>query len=128
MRSSPLMQSGLGGVLLVSATAALALAVAIALEPTATAAARQCGSVAVSSPNSGKRFRVRVRVRRGSASCRSARWTMRRYLQARCRASEGQKCGKRVGRYFCSYATLADAPRIASCSRGRVVIQAYEMR
>jgi hypothetical protein len=94
---------------------------ALAAFPAAAHADRRCGHVSLDDGAT-----VHVRVLRGAATCSTARFILRRYLDSTAPCA-GSSCVRRVRDCTCQTAGLHDFPRLASCTRPRRRIAAYSL-
>ena len=65
-----------------------------------------------------------VAVQRGAVGCATARGVLRRYFGSHARCG-GSSCLRRQRGWTCQTAPVSAFPRLASCRRGRSLVQAF---
>lgn len=81
---------------------------------------RGCGSLGIKSGG----MPVVATVERGATSCATAKKVLRSYLRSKAPCS-GSACVREHSGWTCASAKSADWPRVASCSKAKNVIVAY---
>jgi hypothetical protein len=108
-------------------TIAIAILATVTLIATAHAADarpldRTCDGV-IYSPHGAP---VQVTVHRGATRCATAKRILRTYLNSK-PPCQGNGCVRTHSGWTCVAASAAQAPRVATCTRGRKLIRAYRI-